>query len=425
LQDPELFFTDANTLIYLYSRGRSQRGPSFRIPYEYLLYSGCRPLVEQSLISTLSSSPYDDEEHSPASGESYLYLHAPQDLTREESFAYHVTTRNFFAWLMGVPIVGHDPVSALLALKDRMDVWRDPRSDNLKAICDYVQEQGYGDMSQLEARLSPVPKPTLYRDRTSRHGGNATYQKLVAKSGSAAAARQTVRRKLRLSETSSHLPHIADLVRPQKKDHLSIRIPLREGDLATIAYEDTLASTAPSTTTGQPKPKHARSLGRNSTYTEILVPDYGNGLDNPTLALATIITTSSPTSPTSPSYACVRGPSQISQDTAPPPSPSSSTSSRNSHVPSLSSTYSTEGESPSPASPTGAAYTFYDAPTTQEDLPSEDAAHVKIAGDGGGNEPDRIIDALIGELEAAEMEGKPRYDGSGMEKSAKRAELPG
>lgn len=130
--------------------------------------------MERSLISTLSTSPYGDGGDSTGSNESYLYLHAPENLTREESYAYHVTTRNFFAWLLGAPIVGHDPMSALLALKDRMDIWRDEGSDNLKAICDYVREQGYGDISHIQAQLSPTPRPTLYRDRNARFEGIPT-----------------------------------------------------------------------------------------------------------------------------------------------------------------------------------------------------------------------------------------------------------
>jgi hypothetical protein len=356
------------------------------------------------------------------SGETFLYLHAPQQLSRDESFAYHVTTRNFFAWLMGVPIVGYDPVSALLALKDRMDIWRDEGSDNLKAICDYIHEQGYGDMSQIEAQLSPAPAPTMYRNQSARYENAPTLNSVPNRSSSVAIARQKLRRKKRFSETFHQRPHIADLVRPQKKDALSIRIPLREGELATIAYEDTVAGNPPSLTAWQPKRVHTRSIGRDCNYTEIVIPDYGNGLDNipssPETATTNISNTPTPTSAisqASPSDAYTRLISQdLSDDTAPPPSPSS-TSSRHSNVPSLSSTYSTEAaDSPLPTSPALTNYPFNHDTETQHIINAgldpargkglTTTPQIEIA---TGSEPDLIIDALIGELEGA---GKPRYD---------------
>jgi hypothetical protein len=387
--------------------------------------------VEKSLISTLPTSPYGEEEYSTESDESYLYLHAPQHLSRDESFAYHVTTRNFFAWLMGAPIVGYDPVSALLSLKDRMDIWRDEGSDNLKAICDYIQDQGYGDVSQFKAQLPPNPKPTMYRDRSSRFSGIPTLTNITKRSGSVAAPRQSLRRKMRFSENFTHRPHIADLVRARKEDNLLLRNPLREGDLATIAYKDTSPGTPPSLTAWWPKPKISSSIALDTNYTEIVVPDYGNGLHIPTLPLETTPITSTsafnstPLIPiTSPSDAYTCRPSQASSsdNDSPPSSSSSTTSSPQSYVPSLSSTYSTEEiDSPPLASPVPPSYTF----TSENNETKRESAHdkeVKIM--VTGSEPDFIIDALIGELEAAGLGGKPKYEALGMEKYLART-FPG
>jgi hypothetical protein len=84
---------------------------------------------------------------------SFLYLPAPAGLSRDERYVYHLITRNFFAWLLGAPLVGTDPVSALLDLKMRMDVWRDPGAGNFGALFDYVKEQGYGDFEALEIEM--------------------------------------------------------------------------------------------------------------------------------------------------------------------------------------------------------------------------------------------------------------------------------
>jgi hypothetical protein len=177
-RDPELYLPIGNCLVFLYAAGSSQRGPSFRIPYDLLLYSGCRPLIDRCLMSAstseyhpASSTPpsYDTVDY-PMSSEdncSFLYLPSPTGLSRDESYVYHLTSRNFFAWLLGVPLVGTDPVSALLDLKIRMDKWRDPGSGNFGALFDYVKEQGYGDFEALEIEMGKRLNPDMH------HGNSA------------------------------------------------------------------------------------------------------------------------------------------------------------------------------------------------------------------------------------------------------------
>ena len=163
-RDPELFFPTGNCLVYLYPAGHSQRGPSFRIPYHILLSSGCQPLVQQCLVSMLNiSSPghvvskplsYGSVTYSVSRDtRSYLYLYPPVGLSRAESYSYHITTRNFFAWLLGVPLVGTDPVSALLDLKARMDIWRDPDANNFEAVFEYARQQAYGDFEEIQIEM--------------------------------------------------------------------------------------------------------------------------------------------------------------------------------------------------------------------------------------------------------------------------------
>ena len=177
-RDPELYFPKGNCLIYLYTQGASGRGPSFRVPYDFLLYSACRPLIEQALLTSRQSSVYHPGSNTPpsyenihdedATGHTYLslYLDAPPHLSRLDTFTYHVTTRNFVAWLVGVPLVGTDPVSALIDLKGRMDIWRDLGADNFAALEQYVQEQAYGDFEEMESEMErrlndPNAQPSL------------------------------------------------------------------------------------------------------------------------------------------------------------------------------------------------------------------------------------------------------------------------
>lgn len=175
-KDLEIFVPNGNCLIYLFGRGSSRRGPSFRIDYDFLLYSSCRPLIEQSLLSSVQTRRYHPGSATPPSYENLLdpssneqancslYLDAPAGVSPEQAFRYHVTTRNFFAWLVGVPLVGTDPSSALLDLKMRMDVWRDLGADNLAALTQYIKEQGYGEIGDLDTPEDEANKPRPYQN---------------------------------------------------------------------------------------------------------------------------------------------------------------------------------------------------------------------------------------------------------------------
>lgn len=181
-RDPELWHPQGNCLVYLFERGASRRGPSFRIPYDFLLYSSCRPLIDHSMTAGLQTSLYHPGSTTPPSYDnlsetlshesSYCSIHldAPSDMSRVERYNYHITTRNFFAWLVGAPLVGPDPVSALLDLKVRMDIWRDHGADNFGSLFQYVQEQSYGDFEDLEIQMGKkldgesLDRPQPYRN---------------------------------------------------------------------------------------------------------------------------------------------------------------------------------------------------------------------------------------------------------------------
>lgn len=75
----------------------------------------------------------------------HLYLPTPSGLESSEVFHYHLTTRNFFAVLLNVPLVGVDPINAVLEVKKRMDVWLDNNLDNMQTILEYIYCQGYSD----------------------------------------------------------------------------------------------------------------------------------------------------------------------------------------------------------------------------------------------------------------------------------------
>lgn len=78
----------------------------------------------------------------PREGKYELYIPAPDACPREDAFSYHITTRNFFAWLCGKPLVGNNLGKALVDLLERMSVYR-ADEDNIRDLVKYAEKAGY------------------------------------------------------------------------------------------------------------------------------------------------------------------------------------------------------------------------------------------------------------------------------------------
>lgn len=154
-QDPELWFPDGTCLVHLYGRGQSKRGPAFRLPLSVLLEANCRPLLDRFMAQDLNESPIS--EFSSSEDGSYfgqpqnygrveLYIPAPPAAERGEAFLYHTATRNFFAWVFGRSLVGTHLGGALVGLLNSMNEFRSTGQDNIQAIMEYMDEEGYADM---------------------------------------------------------------------------------------------------------------------------------------------------------------------------------------------------------------------------------------------------------------------------------------
>ena len=74
-----------------------------------------------------------------------MHIPAPDNLSREEAFRYHLTTRNFFAWMFEKPLVGGRLGDALIALLDRMNEFRPNSQFNQEDLLAYLDDQGYTD----------------------------------------------------------------------------------------------------------------------------------------------------------------------------------------------------------------------------------------------------------------------------------------
>lgn len=153
-EDPDISDINGNCLVYLSEPSFYRDKHSFVVPLDKLVAAKCPSLFET--LTTIEESP-STKGHSRSRWKKYSYtlcLEASDLHNIEEAQLYHVTTRNFFAWVMRKPIVGPDPTSALLALKLRMDLWRAPTVDNLSDLHSYAKTQGYGDLGDVSMSLT-------------------------------------------------------------------------------------------------------------------------------------------------------------------------------------------------------------------------------------------------------------------------------
>jgi len=144
-------------LIHFYERGHSRRGASLRVSLADIESSNCRPLLDRYFTEAAPPTPssssesdqvadapeYFDDPAPPAKFE--LYIPAPKTLSREEALQYHITTRNFFAWMYEKPLVGNRLGDALIALYERMNRFRPDREQNEDNVLAYIDGQGYSD----------------------------------------------------------------------------------------------------------------------------------------------------------------------------------------------------------------------------------------------------------------------------------------
>ena len=156
-QDSELWFPSGDCLVHFYERGSSRRGASLRISLADIESSNCGPLLRhfygEPVPSSASTTPESDEssEASDYFQDPYppathgLYIPAPTHLNREEAFQYHLTTRNFFAWMFQKPLVGDRLGCALISLLGRMNEYRPNPDNNQDDILEYMDNQGYTD----------------------------------------------------------------------------------------------------------------------------------------------------------------------------------------------------------------------------------------------------------------------------------------
>lgn len=153
-KDPELWLQDGDCAVHLYAKGASRRGASFSVPLRALRQKRCGPMLDicyaQTMIKTFEGlqearlQTLDNlNRDSPLV---QLYIPAPENASREESFDWHLATRNFFAFVLGKPLVGHHMGQTYVDLFERMEIFRSGPVDNHHDFLEYAEAQGYRDL---------------------------------------------------------------------------------------------------------------------------------------------------------------------------------------------------------------------------------------------------------------------------------------
>jgi len=74
-----------------------------------------------------------------------VFIPAPGDSMREDAFQWHITTRNFFAFVLGRPMVGTHLGKAMVDLQERLHLFRSSSCNDHETTMNYFQNLGYLD----------------------------------------------------------------------------------------------------------------------------------------------------------------------------------------------------------------------------------------------------------------------------------------
>jgi hypothetical protein len=72
-----------------------------------------------------------------------LFIPAPYEYVKEAAFRWHLTTRNFFAFLFGKPLVGVHLGKTLIELRERIHLFRPGNHNNDNDLLEYLENLGY------------------------------------------------------------------------------------------------------------------------------------------------------------------------------------------------------------------------------------------------------------------------------------------
>lgn len=141
-----MWVQDGDCHVHLYARGASRRGPSFCVPSRALRQKNCSTILGHCYAQAGTQQLHTFNRSSRGSNIVELYIPAPDHTSREDSFRWHLTTRNFFAYVLGLPLVGHHMGQSFVDLVERMILWRSSNVNNHQDFLEYADNQGYRDL---------------------------------------------------------------------------------------------------------------------------------------------------------------------------------------------------------------------------------------------------------------------------------------
>jgi len=154
VQEPELCWPTGDVLVYLRDPGQSSRGPAFQVHSTLLKANGFESLLEKCMAPPaipattrciLPNCQGCDKHSIPQE----LYLPAPPPVDLDALFDFHITTRNFFAWLYNRPLAGRGLGRSLVALTERINAYRpDDSLQNKLEVITYAESQKYLDFRE-------------------------------------------------------------------------------------------------------------------------------------------------------------------------------------------------------------------------------------------------------------------------------------
>ncbi|KAF3922610.1 hypothetical protein AA313_de0206971 [Arthrobotrys entomopaga] len=172
-RDPELWFPDGDTLVYLSDKfSKSKEDQPFKQPSFRIRSSALRSTNSPFLIGSLYD--YDDLPQSPTSMSSSmmsagndagsnpsngnwdlegiaheLHFPAPRSNDKAAIYRHHATTRNFFAVLFNRSLVGTTFGQTLLDLAERMELYMPPGHDNVGDLLKYLTRREFDDIRNM------------------------------------------------------------------------------------------------------------------------------------------------------------------------------------------------------------------------------------------------------------------------------------
>ncbi|KAL8784050.1 MAG: hypothetical protein Q9195_009200 [Heterodermia aff. obscurata] len=136
VRDPELWDENGDTLVFF---GHKRADPSFKIRSNLLHDSKSDVLIQMMRDGRIKTRQADKQATSIRYS---LCMEAPSGGSRIDVLRYHITTRNFFAFMLRKPLVGFTFYQALVDLQDRLEYYLATTTDHVSALKSYLVNLG-------------------------------------------------------------------------------------------------------------------------------------------------------------------------------------------------------------------------------------------------------------------------------------------